>query len=270
MLDILPPQVRLLVPPVVVRNIDFLDVCAGRARPTKWAMMMGLTSAALDVESGPHMDITTDEGLALLVTCVCRVVHGGLVLIGPQCSSWVWMSRFSSKRSPENPLGAASREKVRKGNCLNARCSLVCGIASSLGVPWVIEQPSSSLFFATPQMQALVGICEARRIVFPMSHFGHPTCKRTVLVGTASWLPTFYGGDAGLEPAMGRTPKARTKAALVRRAPKAKAKVRLVRRLGVQNGQQRVRGTPELSASQVYPARFALAVVRAHWPERVP
>ena len=275
MLTLLPPQVRRLVPPVVVRNVDFLDVCAGRARPTKWAIMMGLSSIASDSEYGPHMDITTDEGLALLVTCVCRTARGGLMLMGPKCSSWVWVCRFSSQRSVENPLGDATRDFVRQGNCLNACCSLVCRIAWALGVSWVIEQPSSSLFFATPLMQAVVADCQARRIAFPMSNFGHPACKQTVLVGTASWLPTFCGGVAGLEPAVEapavrRAPKSKAKAALVRPAPKAKAKVGLVRRLGVQSGQQRVRGIPELSASQVYPARFALAIVRAHWPERVP
>eukprot|EP00959_Pyramimonas_sp_CCMP1952_P011268 236188-Pyramimonas_sp.AAC.1 len=36
-------------PLVVIRNLDFVDACAARARTAKWAMAGGLKRAAIDV-----------------------------------------------------------------------------------------------------------------------------------------------------------------------------------------------------------------------------
>ena len=254
-LDALPPAVRAMIPPIVVRNFRFLDVCAGRARITKWAMLHGMLGAAVDSNYGDHMDICSDIGFALLVTCLLRVVVGGLMFLGPRCSSWVWMSRFVSRRSRRKPLGNKRRPFVAEGNKLNVRCGLACAIASMIQVDWVIEQPASSLFFDTPLMKGVIKFNAARKITFPLSEYGHPALKMTMLVGTAAWLSTFA-------PRKRLCPKAKAKT-----KAKAKAKVSLVRRLAG----QRVRGEPAaLKGSQVYPARFALAVVAAHWPHESP
>ena len=133
-------------PLVVVRNFDFVDICAGKARITKWALTAGLTGAALDREYGEHTDLNTDIGLALAIVCVLRMVQGGLVFLACKCSSWVWMSRSSTQRSQDNPLGNQSAPSVIEGNMLNLHCSLLCCIAHRCLSKWVVEQPESSLF----------------------------------------------------------------------------------------------------------------------------
>ena len=79
---LLPVSVAALIPAVVVRNIHLLDVCAGKARISRWAMLHGLTAAAVDFEYDDHMDINSDIGLALLIILALRVVLGGLIFMG--------------------------------------------------------------------------------------------------------------------------------------------------------------------------------------------
>lgn len=249
---LLPGSVAALIPAVVVRNIHLLDVCAGKARISRWAMLHGLTAAAVDFEYGDHMDINSDIGLALLIILALRVVLGGLIFMGPQCSSWIWMSRSISKRSASDTTGDTSRQFVADGNRLNSRCGVVCAIAHMMGVRWVIEQPGSSLFFESPPMAATIQHCAAQSVKFPMSDYGHACLKPTILVGTVTWLPQFAHKDK---------PKAKQKA-----KAKPKAKSTLVTRWQ-QGGTTKVRGNRILKESQVYPVKFGLAVVHAQWPE---
>ena len=137
---------------VVLRNLHFLDVCAGKAGITRWATLGGLQGCAYDRSYGPHMDMNTDEGLALALILLFRVQPGGLLFIAAQCSSWVWISRSRTGRTKENPEGDYSKPHVAEGNALNSRTALLCTIASAIGAFWVIEQPASSLFFATACM----------------------------------------------------------------------------------------------------------------------
>ena len=267
---------------VVLRNWQFLDVCAGKARITKWAMTAGLFGAAIDQTYGAHMNINTNEGFALLLLCLLRVCSGGLMIIAAQCSSWVWLSRSTSGRSTENPHGDVSKQFVRDGNLLNVRCSVVCAIAHMVGVLWVIEQPASSLFFNVEAMREVIKFCKAVRVHFFMDQFGHPAKKGTVLVGTAPWLEAFgtrVGGESppaqlprslcsssvgcGSVPKAKRQNKARSKGPKV----KAKAKALALAHRSKLNGKQQVTGQRRaLKESQVYPAKFALAVVKQHWP----
>ena len=50
-------------------------------------MTAGLVGVAIDSEYAAHMDINTDEGLALTMLCLLRLVQGGLVFLACNCSS---------------------------------------------------------------------------------------------------------------------------------------------------------------------------------------
>lgn len=263
-----PGSVAAFIPAVVIRNIQFLDVCAGKARISRWAMLHGLTAAAVDCDYGDHMDINSDIGLALLIILALRVVVGGLIFMGPQCSSWIWMCRSISKRSASDTTGDTSRQFVVDGNRLNSRCGLVCAIAHMMGVHWVIEQPGSSLFFESPPMAATIQHCAAQSVKFPMGDYGHGSRKPTILVGTVAWLPQFAQKPKAKQKATTKPKQMDKPKAKKNDKPKAtpKAKSTLVTRWH-QGGTTKVRGNSNLKESQVYPVQFALAVVRAQWPE---
>ena len=107
-MSLLPPDVRNLLPErlVVLRNWDVFDCCAGAARIAKWAILGGLSGVALDSAYGAHMDFNMAGGMAVAFLCLVRIVVGGLLFMGPKCSSWVWVNRGTAKRSLANVWGA--------------------------------------------------------------------------------------------------------------------------------------------------------------------
>ncbi|CAE7471884.1 unnamed protein product, partial [Symbiodinium sp. KB8] len=89
----------------VIRKLHIADLFAGKARISRWAELLSLKAVALDMSYSEHLNLLEDVGLALAVISIFRVKAGGLCVLGPQCSSWVWMSRGTTKRSPANPYG---------------------------------------------------------------------------------------------------------------------------------------------------------------------
>ena len=81
----------------------------------------GFSALTYDVVDCTMENILTSEGLALLVRQICRVRACGIVLMAPVCSSWSWMSRFSTQRSIIEPLGNETSESVAAGNLMVSR-----------------------------------------------------------------------------------------------------------------------------------------------------
>ncbi|CAK0832315.1 unnamed protein product [Prorocentrum cordatum] len=228
-------------PLVVLRNFDFVDICAGSARITRWCTWAGLQGCALDRLYGRHMDINADAGMALAILAILRVREHGLVFIAAQCSSWVWVSRSSTGRSKANVMGNAAAPSVIESNILNCRCAVLCLLCAAIGVYWVIEQPGTSLFFQTAEMQHVMLNTGARLVKFYMSSYGHPSCKDTILVGTAPWLPQIAFGSASLTYSSA-TPKAKPRP---RSQPKKADQVRGTAKLTtevVKHGKKKVTG----------------------------
>lgn len=102
----------------------------------------GLRTAALDLEyaqsyrkrrqkqgkpipSGNMFDLTTSAGfLTALMACLSCQEGAHLVVIAIVCSSFVSISRGTTKRSLLRPLGDPSIKCVRIGNLLASRCGL--------------------------------------------------------------------------------------------------------------------------------------------------
>ena len=77
---------------------------------------LDLQAASFDRRDCPLMDILTPWGLLTAGSLVLATRFGGTVHIAPQCSSWLWMSRFTSKRNENNVLGNDARADVQQGN----------------------------------------------------------------------------------------------------------------------------------------------------------
>ena len=161
-IDVIPTMVMEHISPerplIVNRNLDLVDLFAGKARIARWATLAGLHAIAIDKLYGEHMDILTPVGLALIVLLVLRIKVGGLLAAGPQRSSWVKVNRSATKRSKKNPLGANPIDRsqsVLDGNATNSSMALLCYLGIVLSWDWLIEQPQSSLFFETQMMKAL-------------------------------------------------------------------------------------------------------------------
>lgn len=295
----------------VLRNIDVLDLFSGKARVARWAELVGLTSVPLDREYGSHLDLCTPLGQAVAICTLLRVRRNGLLMMGPQCSSWIWLSRSRTKRSLANVNGDLQVHTVQEGNQVNSFCGLLVAICTLLGLAWIVEQPGSSLFFHTEIMKAMVRHSNAYQRHILMKQYGHTSCKATLLVGVAELLKTMgkelHAKKKSREPARRRKTTSQNKSA--KKGPKAKAKAKVSKPLMVdkpsklakkekkkdtkkktkvtkhtatdtssqlcyvstsKTGKRSVTGKPkEVKASQVYPVKFALAVIAGHFPNSV-
>ena len=253
-MDLVPRAIRevlgvLELPLVVLRNLDLVELFAGRARITRWATCAKLIAMPIDRTHCPHMDILLPDGLAIAVVSVLRTKPGGLVFAGPQCSSWIWMTRKVTKRTKHIILGDTSVACVQEGNEVNRCVVLLCYLAWRLGVYWVVEQPQATLFFETQMMQHLISESAAKTVSINLGDYGHETVKPTRLVGTAPMLDEL---------------KAATPARLRPTTGKRKRLFVAVRR---EDGKVRIHGRKEaMRASQAYPIKFARVVCERHYP----
>ena len=285
------------MPLVVIRNLHLLDAFSGKSRLARWGELLGLRVACVDRDHSPHLDVTEDEGLACIIATLLRVYRGGLCFMGPQCSSWVWLCRSVTKRSALDPDGDLTIPTVQEGNYVNRVTALLASLCALAGIFYVIEQPSSSLFFHTKILRAVIAEANPFQRWLRLKDWGHSSKKATVLVGTASWL-THVGQElsnkakqrgsrknAAAKPRAPGKLKASSKGAT---KPKAKAKARATAKakarvsrpkkaddvatdklatVKVKDGKKQVTGNARaLKLSQIYPVSFALEVMQRHYP----
>ena len=270
-IDVIPTMVMEHIsqerPLIVNRNLDLVDLFAGKARIARWATLAGLHAIAFDKLYGEHMNILTPVGLALIVLLVLRIKVGGLLAAGPQCSSWVWLCRKVTKRSKTNPLGAKSKQLVADGNATNSSMALLCYLGSLLSWDWLIEQPQSSLFFETQMMKAVKeSIANVSTCYLKLGSFGHATQKVTILMGTNNIVQKLKNEEQ-LKDQQAKRPKDSKKTRKKPSKKKAKKPASLVNIRIRTNGTKAVTGkTANLQMSAIYPVQYALAICRLQWP----
>ena len=100
------------------------------------------------------------------------IIIGGLCWMAFPCSSWVFISRGSSKRSRLRPQGRRRYAKVVEANRLARRVVYAARYVEKKGAYWVLEQPVSSLVYEYPPMRSLLkqpGVWEIR---VPLGQYG--------------------------------------------------------------------------------------------------
>ena len=152
----------------------------------------------------------------LLLLAILRSRSSVAVFFGMVCSSWVLISRNSTKRSFWRPLGDVSVKGVTASNIMASRCMVSSCMSwnpsamtscdahahawhgpSIMSLPWrmallalviqakggtiTIEQPASSILMRHPRCQWLLKRVRLWRQRFWMSGYGAPTPKRTWL-----------------------------------------------------------------------------------------
>lgn len=105
-------------------------------------------------------------------------------------------SRGSTGRSKGSPLGKKT-PKVCEGNIMTARVLILCLLASSKAVWWLLEQPRSSIMELHPTFQRVLRAVDVRRLFFDMNQFGGPTKKPTVLYSSPLSVHRLWGACLG-------------------------------------------------------------------------
>lgn len=225
-------------------ELGHLELFAGDCSVTKGEFKEGRTnSIALDIRHNPEtMDLATPVGfLTACYHATCLRVGGGL-LAAPVCSSFVFMSSGTSRRSMAQPLGEVKYPSVALGNLLCARTLVVLLIAASLQCWWILEQPQGSWMEVHPLFQQVLRLMEVWRHRLSMGSYGAPSEKPT-------WL---YSSNEAITHLEEFKP----------RGVKCEEKVSLVDHYLDGEGNKRIKGNSNLKLSQSYPVGFGVALAR--------
>jgi hypothetical protein len=95
-----------------------------------------------------------------------------------QCSSWVILCRYNSKRSDANQyLGDIDKPFVQAGNSLMAITSLLFFLARLIDVNPVVEQPLNSCMGKAPPFSTVLKFDASIRTSTYLEAFGAPSAK---------------------------------------------------------------------------------------------
>ncbi|CAK9103962.1 unnamed protein product [Durusdinium trenchii] len=233
-------------------ELQHVELFAGDCSVTCGEAMEGRRCIGLDIKiGGETMDLTTSTGFIAALYQTCRLTPGSGWLAAPVCSSFVFMSRGTTKRSATRPLGEESYESVRVGNILTARTLVILMVAHALRCFWVLEQPKGSVMELHPCFQEVLGRMTVWKHCLQMQQFGAPTAKPT-------WL---YASDAAIDQLEDFRPR--------HLPPPPPVEMAVI--YTDSSGKQRVKGGKHLKASQSYPLPFgkALARLRSRHHERL-
>ncbi|CAK0840887.1 unnamed protein product [Prorocentrum cordatum] len=149
----------------------------------------GETGIAYDIKCNPAHDIVSRDGFFVLLMYCLMVPVGGLIVGGPPCSLFTFLSSSVHMRADGYEYGDESNYNVRLANriALNFMFILKLMHMWNRKVYWVIEQPKSSWMMKLPEAQELMDITKAERVFTYMGAFGHVLLKASHLFGN---LPT--------------------------------------------------------------------------------
>ena len=180
-------SVGLVGPPI--GGVEFFS---GVQSITKGLMTNGIDTIPYDLNINQQMDFNSDVGFAFAVWLVLRLQPGGVLFAAPPCSSWVWVSRSSSGRSYDCPLGNQLRKKVRDANILVSRLVLLMALALGRGCTIAWEQPGGTLMHFHPKMRMFMQKFKIYEIWTWMGMYGAPTAKATRLWCSHRWIRGMY------------------------------------------------------------------------------
>ena len=133
--------------------------------------------------------------VSLFLWWILRVhVDNGMIWLGTERSSWIWLSRGSTRRTRVRPRGGAcARISVEKGNDLTARSAVLIAIAYAHRLIWLLEQPDSSLIKIHPALNAVRRRMRQRgemwwQVQTVMGAFGGPTTKGHELCSNSEFM----------------------------------------------------------------------------------
>ena len=123
--------------------LDAVEGFAGEAAITKSLRSHCLLAVAYDYKYDAVLqNILNPYGYVFLLSLVLRLGPLGVMWLAVVCSSWVWVSRSSTKRSFVKPMGEESHASVKQSNVMVSRATILIYICEALSLLWFLEQPS--------------------------------------------------------------------------------------------------------------------------------
>lgn len=138
------------------RDLDVVELWAGVASVAGAATRAQYRASAFDLHRVPGVtnvpgddceDITTMTGFKAAVALVLRLREGGLLALGPDCSSFTFPNSSRHKRSSLNSMGDLSYFPVTIGNLMAVIAVFLCQLALAHKAHFAMENPSDSHLF---------------------------------------------------------------------------------------------------------------------------
>lgn len=226
------------------RDLHCLDLYGASMNIKQAWQGSGCTAASYDIKTGGQShDVTRREGFMVLMDMGLRLMPRGVVVAGPPCSLFVFLSKSVHQRTEARPWGQLTNSKVRLANQIVKNTVVFIRLMLERGVWCVLEQPANSWMFKLPVFRSLIsdfGLC---RVSLWMGSYGHDLPKPTHLLGNMPTLQQMRHGIASRTPSNGM------------RKPRTCKK-----QYHYKNAQGKVCGGRDLASSAAYPARFCVAL----------
>lgn len=140
----------------VLRDLDVVELWAGVGSIASAATRAQYQAATFDLHRVPGVtdmpgesceDLTTMTGFKAAVSLVLRLREGGLLALGPDCSSFTFPNSSRHKRTSHNAVGDLSYFPVSVGNLMAVIAVFLCQLALARKAHFALENPSDSQFF---------------------------------------------------------------------------------------------------------------------------
>lgn len=138
------------------RDLHVVELWAGVASIVGAATLQNYASVAFDLNRCPGVtdvpgeeseDITTLEGFKKAMTLVLRLCEGGLLALGPDCSSFTFPNSSRHKRKAGDEVGDLLYQPVNVGNLMAVIALFLCQLALARRVHFALENPPDSHMF---------------------------------------------------------------------------------------------------------------------------
>jgi hypothetical protein len=248
------PIANLLVSADTIQDLDGVEFFSGCEAVTRGMTSHGCVCMPFDRVIDPMLNMNSDAGFAHAVELVLRLRPGSLIWGAPPCSSFVFMSRGTTLRSQDNPLGNVEHRGVRHANMVVARLVMLLMLGLLRGCQFCVEQPGTSLMGRLACWEFLMNHFTVHMARTWMCAFGAPTPKHTIL-----WC-----SDVWVHKLVRKKLKLTDRSATMRLPP-------TTIRYTSKDGRSRVQGGPGLKQTQAYPTLFGEEVARhflAHGGDR--
>lgn len=143
-------------------DVHCIDMFGASGMIAKAWSKKGYSSLIFDILHDPKHDMCVRSGCRAFMHMASRLVPGGVIVGGPPCSLFVWISSSVHKRTRQLPLGDETNFKVRMANRLTRNMATCLRVLHSCRKNWylIIEQPSTSRMFHLEWMLGLtVALC---------------------------------------------------------------------------------------------------------------
>lgn len=178
-------------PNAEVNAVEFFAGCKSICRGFR---SLGFSAASFEITDRPqYEDFLSGIGFAYGLALVMRLFQtAGLAWLAPVCSSWVWINRYTAGRSRSDPLGFRWRGHVAAANEMVSRCCIIMMMCCILKIPFISEQPASSLLQFHPDFQYMCKRFQIFRVFIWIGSYGGGSPKPTFLYSNYRWVECLY------------------------------------------------------------------------------